>query len=424
MALPHHRHSERPQSLSWRVGTLLLFLLVCVPSPARLLLVGSPEIPTLRAALQQAHPGDTLRLLPGIYREQELTVTVPLLIEGTHSAIIDGEGKGQILQISASGTTIRGLTFRRSGLSFLRDNAAIRVEGATDCRIEQNRLEECFFGIYLAKAARCTVEGNIIAGQAQREATSGNGIHAWYCRDLVVRANVVMRHRDGIYFEFVRHSLVEHNTSENNLRYGLHFMFSDSCRYAYNLFRGNRSGVAVMYSHSILVQHNRFEYNWGSSAYGLLLKDISRSRIQHNLFLSNTTGLYMESATDNLIDSNRLQANGWALRLMASSTGNLFVANSFVANTTDLATNSSYTLNTFRANYWSRYRGYDLNRDGYGDTPFYPVNAFAILTERYPALLMLLRSFIVELLELAERIFPVLIPAAISDPTPLIAPAV
>lgn len=402
----------------------LLFTISISTALSRVLVVGSPEVPTLRAALHWAQAGDTIRLLPGIYREYELTLTVPLLLEGTHDAVLDGEGKGEILRILASGTTVRNLTIRRSGVSFLRDNAAIRVEGATDCRIENTRLEDCFFGIYLAKAARCTVSGNVILGQAQREATSGNGIHAWYCRDLFIHSNFISRHRDGIYFEFVRQSRIEQNTSEDNLRYGLHFMFSDSCHYAFNLFRRNRSGVAVMYSRSIDVLHNRFEHNWGPSAYGLLLKDISHSRIQHNLFLSNTTGLYAESATDNLIDSNRLQANGWALRLMASSTGNLFVANSFIANTTDLTSNNPHTLNTFRTNYWSRYRGYDLNRDGYGDIPFYPVNAFAILTERYPALLMLLRSFIVELLEIAERIFPVLIPTTISDPKPLMVPVV
>jgi len=406
--------------------SLLLALTVSLSPPisSRLLLVGTAHIPTVRIALQQARPGDTLRLLPGVYREHALVVGVPLLIEGSQKAILDGEGKGEILRILASGTTVRGLTLRGSGVSFLHENAAIRVEEASDCRIENNRIEDSFFGIYLAKAARCTVAHNFLFGKAEREVTSGNGIHLWYCRDILIRSNFIRRHRDGIYFEFVRNSLVDSNISEANLRYGLHFMFSDSCRYTFNLFRENRAGVAVMYTRNVFVERNRFEHNWGTSAYGLLLKDISHSRIRHNLFLSNTTGLYSESSTHNVIDSNRFLANGWAVRLMASSTDNLFHGNSFVSNTMDLTTNSTTSFNTFRANYWSRYRGYDLNRDGYGDVPFYPVSAFAILTERYPALLLLLRSFVLEIWELAERIFPVLIPSAIQDPYPLLKPVV
>ncbi|MCS6965461.1 MAG: nitrous oxide reductase family maturation protein NosD [Candidatus Kapabacteria bacterium] len=412
------RHSS-----AWHLfGCLAVVLASHTPAASERLLVGHGGFPTLQAALAQARAGDTVHILPGVYREREIDIWVPLVIEASPGATLDGEGAGEILRVRASGTVIRGLTFRRSGVSFLRENAAIRIEGAHDCRIERNRLEGCFFGIYLSKSARCVVQYNVILGTAEREATSGNGIHLWYCRDILVRGNHVVRHRDGIYFEFVRHSTVEHNVSEDNLRYGIHFMFSDSCSYRFNLFQRNSAGVAVMYSRFILMENNRFEHNWGESTFGLLLKDISQSHVRRNVFLSNTTALYLEGSNHNLVDSNRFHANGWALRLMASATGNTFIANSFVANTVDATTNSTLSFNTFRANYWDRYRGYDIDRDGYGDVPFHPVSAFGILTERFPALLLFLRSFIAELWELAEQVFPVLTPMAIVDPTPLLEP--
>lgn len=405
------------------LGIGLFLSVLSLPGWARLLTVGTGgSFATLREALARAHPGDTVRLQPGIYRERELEIHVPLLLEGLPGAVLDAEGTGEILRIHASGTTIRGLTLRRSGISFLRDNAAIRVENATDCRIEGNQLQECFFGIYLANAAHCTVVSNTIFGNARREATSGNGIHLWHCRDILIRANSIARHRDGIYFEFVRHATVDSNHSEHNLRYGLHFMFSDSCLYRANLFRRNSAGVAVMYSRTILMEQNHFEHNWGAASFGLLLKDIAHSRIRHNVFLNNTVALYMEGCTATLVDSNRFLSNGWALRLLASSVDNTLTANSFVANTIDVATNSIASANTFRHNYWSRYRGYDLDRNGHGDVPFYPVSAFALVSERYPAVLVLLRSFLVELWDLAERVFPVLTPKALVDPAPLMEP--
>jgi nitrous oxidase accessory protein len=401
----------------WR--SLLLFG-VAVPLSARVLWVGaSAEFPTVEAALRAARPGDTVRLQPGVYREWGLVVEVPIVLEGNGAAVLDAEGRGEILRVRASGVTIRGLVLRRSGVSFLRDNAAIRLDSVQDCRIERNRLEENFFGIYLARSARCTVQENSILGKAEREASAGNGIHLWYCRDILVRGNTIAGHRDGIYFEFVQRSTVEENRSERNLRYGLHFMFSDSCLYRRNRFRENRAGVAVMYSRFITMEENRFEDNWGSSVFGLLLKDIYRSRIRRNVFVHNTVGMYVEGSDHNVVDSNRFERNGWALRLMASAQHNVFRANSFVANTFDLSTNSTRSFNELRGNYWSRYRGYDLDGDGYGDVPFHPVGLFALLVERFPPVVLFLHSLLVELLELAERVFPVLTPAAIVDPQPL-----
>jgi nitrous oxidase accessory protein len=401
----------------WR--SLLLFG-VAVPLSARVLWVGaSAEFPTVEAALRAARPGDTVRLQPGVYREWGLVVEVPIVLEGNGAAVLDAEGRGEILRVRASGVTIRGLVLRRSGVSFLRDNAAIRLDSVQDCRIERNRLEENFFGIYLARSARCTVQENSILGKAEREASAGNGIHLWYCRDILVRGNTIAGHRDGIYFEFVQRSTVEENRSERNLRYGLHFMFSDSCLYRRNRFRENRAGVAVMYSRFITMEENRFEDNWGSSVFGLLLKDIYRSRIRRNVFVHNTVGMYVEGSDHNVVDSNRFERNGWALRLMASAQRNVFRANSFVANTFDLSTNSTRSFNELRGNYWSRYRGYDLDGDGYGDVPFHPVGLFALLVERFPPVVLFLHSLLVELLELAERVFPVLTPAAIVDPQPL-----
>jgi len=401
----------------WR--SLLLFG-VAVPLSARVLWVGaSAEFPTVEAALRAARPGDTVRLQPGVYREWGLVVEVPIVLEGNGAAVLDAEGGGEILRVRASGVTIRGLVLRRSGVSFLRDNAAIRLDSVQDCRVERNRLEENFFGIYLARSARCTVQENSILGKAEREASAGNGIHLWYCRDILVRGNTIAGHRDGIYFEFVQRSTVEENRSERNLRYGLHFMFSDSCLYRRNRFRENRAGVAVMYSRFITMEENRFEDNWGSSVFGLLLKDIYRSRIRRNVFVHNTVGMYVEGSDHNVVDSNRFERNGWALRLMASAQRNVFRANSFVANTFDLSTNSTRSFNELRGNYWSRYRGYDLDGDGYGDVPFHPVGLFALLVERFPPVVLFLHSLLVELLELAERVFPVLTPAAIVDPQPL-----
>ena len=51
--------------------------------------------------------------------------------------------------------------------------------------------------------------------------------------------------------------------------------------------------------------------------------------------------------------------------------------------------------------------------------PFRPVRLFALLVERYQPALILMRSSFVDLLEMAERVAPVLTPAALVDERPL-----
>jgi nitrous oxidase accessory protein len=233
---------------------------------------------------------------------------------------------------------------------------------------------------------------------------------------------VVTGHRDGLYFEFVRHATIRGTTSTENSRYGLHFMFSDSCTYRDNRFRQNGAGIAVMYTRYLTIERNRFEENQGATAYGLLLKDISDSRLENNLFRLNSVGLLAEGGGRLEVRGNRFEANGWAVKLMANSTDNRFEGNRFAGNSFDVATNSQSSYSTFRGNWWDRYQGYDLDRDGHGDVPFRPVRLFSLLITQHEPAMILLRSFFVDLLDLAERVLPVLTPEALADPAPLMEP--
>ena len=76
----------------------------------------------------------------------------------------------------------------------------------------------------------------------------------------------------------------------------------------------------------------------------------------------------------------------------------------------------------FDGNRWDEYHGYDLNRDGVGDTPFHPVRLFAYVVEQHPAALLLLRAPLVAILDAAERVLPVLTPEALVDRRPLMRP--
>jgi nitrous oxidase accessory protein len=376
-------------------------------------------VTSVKAAIAQAAPGDTVRVRAGVYREGNLLIDKPLTLAGEGEAVLDGEGRVEVVTVRADDVTVRDLVIANSGMSYTTDFAGIRAENVRNCAIVGNRLRDTFFGIYLAQVAACTVERNHILGHAVSETSSGNGIHLWSTDYVRVRDNHVEGHRDGIYLEFTRSTMVEGNVSQRNLRYGLHFMFSEGNEYTRNVFRESNAGVAVMYSKHMKMVENRFEDNWGPVAYGLLLKDVSDSEVFGNRFIRNTTGLFAEGANRLAVDGNRFERNGWAIRIMADSMGVVFAHNSFVGNAFEVATNGTRSWNALLENYWSEYRGYDLGRDGVGDVPHRPVRLFALLVERHPPALILLRSPFIELLDLAERVLPILTPRVLADHRPL-----
>lgn len=390
------------------------------PRAADTLVVVDPDGPvrTLAEAVRRAAPGARIVVRPGVYREPTVEVDRRVRIEGEEGAVLDGENERGLLLVTADDVLISGLELRNVGVSFVEDRAAIEVRGGNRCTIEGNRVENAFFGIYLARSEGCVIRDNVIVGNSRRESRSGNGIHLWYSRGVTVEGNVVRGHRDGIYFEFVEDGLVTGNRSEENLRYGLHFMFSDRCRYEENDFLRNGAGVAVMYTTGVVMRGNRFEESHGSASFGLLLKDITDSEIRGNVFRRNTVGIHAEGFDRTRVEENDFVENGRAVRLLANSEGSVFSRNNFVDNTFDVTTNSRRVHSAFRANYWDGYRGYDLGRDGTGDVEHRPVRLFALVVESTPEATVLLRSFFATLLDWTERLVPSLTPGNLVDPAP------
>ncbi|MCP9290123.1 nitrous oxide reductase family maturation protein NosD [Gracilimonas sediminicola] len=376
------------------------------------------EIPTIAEGLKLTQSYDTLHIKQGTYLEHNLVVDKPITIIGHNRPVIDGEKKGFILVITADDVTVKGLEIRNTSTSFMEDYAGILIEKTKNTLIEDIRLIDNFFGIYLAETDKAVIRNNYFSASGERETSSGNGIHLWYSKDTKIENNYVRGHRDGLYFEFVDGAYIRNNVSEDNIRYGIHFMYSDNCSYLDNTFRNNGGGVAVMYTSNVEIIGNRFEDNWGSSAYGMLLKEINRSRILDNHFENNSVGLYIEATSRNEVKGNTFKQNGWAIKLMANSTDNVFSENNFLANSFEVSTNSRRNFNEFTGNYWSQYEGYDLDRDGVGDVPHHPVRLFTILVEKQPQSLLLLRSLLIDILDAAEKVMPALTPETLIDIKP------
>ena len=373
---------------------------------------------SIKSAVAQASAGDTIIITEGLYKEGNIRIEKPLLIHGMGKAVLDGENKYEIITIVSTGVKVQRLHFQNTGYSSTKELSAIKVQNVSGVTIFDNTIENTHFAIYLEFVHHALVAGNTINSNKEGELLSGNGVHSWKSKYISIINNHITGHRDGIYFEFVDSSHIRGNICENNFRYGLHFMFSNYDEYRQNRFTDNGAGVAVMYSRNIGMYDNVFSDNWGAAAYGLLFKDISYSELKRNTIINNTTGVYLEGTTSIMMDSNLYLNNGRAIKIMANCNDNTVKNSDFLGNTFDVSTNGSLVLNQFKNNYWDKYEGYDLNRDGTGDVPYRPVSLYGMIVEKNPPTVIFMRSFMVNILDRVEKVVPSLIPELLMDDSP------
>lgn len=379
----------------------------------------SCNISTIKKAIAIAQNGDKIFIKKGIYFENNLNITQSISIYGESGTIIDGKKGGDIFHINANNFELKNLKIVNVGVSYTKDYAAVKVVKSNNFLIKNLIIDQVFFGILIEKSHYGNVIENVLSSTAKDEANSGNGIHIWHSSNMNVQKNEVFGMRDGIYFEFVTESKVHQNKSHHNIRYGLHFMFSNNDTYYNNIFKNNGAGVAVMFSKFITMYNNKFLKNWGSASYGLLLKEIYDTQIYNNLFQENTIGIKGEGCTRINYKNNTFLRNGWAIKIAGACYTNIFEKNDFLHNSLDLAYNTKINDNKFINNYWSDYTGYDLNNDGVGDIPYRPVKLFSYVVNKTPEALVLLRSLFVDIINFSEKVSPVFTPDNLIDEKPL-----
>jgi len=387
------------------------------------LTVGSfQQYSNLNFAIDQAQAGDTVLVSEGIYDCFNRVIDKPLTLISYEGAVLDGNGEGYILKVLADSVIVDGFKLVNAGRSYTKDYAAIYIFRSKYFQIRNCELVSPFFGILIEKSQQGVISTNYIHGLAQQEDDTGNGIHLWHCKRVDIIENEISRMRDGIYLEFVDSSEVSRNYAHHNIRYGLHFMFSNHDQYLENKFAYNGAGVAVMFSKFIVMRQNKFMYNWGTASYGLLLKEIYDAEVSRNLFGRNTIGIYIDGTSRIEYSANVFEGNGWGLKISGGCYANNFVSNDFLGNAFDVSYHSKMNDNTFNGNYWSSYSGYDLDTDGVGDIPYRPVKLFSYIVNQTPESIVLLRSLFIDILNFSEKVTPVFTPDNLIDNQPSMRP--
>ncbi len=388
---------------------------------------------TIGRLIRAAAPGDTIAIPAGEYREH-IRIDKPLTLlggGGEGGAILDGGGRGDIVEIAAPDVTFRGFTVRNTGIDLDKENAGIRVLAAR-ATIEDNTLSDILFGIDLREAPGSVIRNNRIGGKGLDIARRGDGIRLWRADDTLVEGNTIHDGRDAVLW-YSQGITVRGNTSLR-CRYGFHLMFSDNVVLEDNELSLNSVGIYIMYSKEVSLRRNRLIKNRGPSGYGLGLKETDLFSVEENLIVGNRVGVYLDgspftSARPGEFTRNVLAYNDIGVTFLPAVRGNQFTLNNFIDNIEQVSVSGRGEIkgNAFWkgevGNFWTDYVGYDENRDGVGDFIHESQTVFENLMDKEPKLRVLLFSPTQQAIEFVGRALPAIRPEPkFADEVPLMRP--
>ncbi|MFC4169932.1 nitrous oxide reductase family maturation protein NosD [Teichococcus aestuarii] len=431
-----------------RAGLLpALFVAAVLPAAARPLAPGED----VQAAVETAAVGEVLELLPGLHHGPVL-LDRPVTLAGREGAVLEGPGQGSIVTVTAEGAAVRGLLLRGSGSDVPgMDSAVLLRQSAKRAVVEGNRMEGNLFGVYVHGAEGAVVRGNTILGRAGgRMAEHGDGVAVWNAPGARIESNDIRFGRDGIFVKTSKQNIFTGNRLRD-LRFGVHYMYTNNSEVSGNISSGNHVGYAIMFSQRLSVRDNISE---GDRDHGLLFNYANGSTITNNWVIGQTAAtdrraedqvdrehavpvgdevsgvaptkcVFIYNANRNHFTGNRFEGCGIGVHFTAGSEGNEITGNAFIGNRTQVRYVGTRHLDWSRAgrgNYWSDNAAFDLDRDGIADAAYRPNDLVDRVLWVAPSAKILLNSPAVQVLRWAQSQFPAILPGGVVDSRPLVTP--
>ena len=395
---------------------------------------GGPQR-SISGAIASASPGDEIIVEgPGVYKEH-VVIDKPLTITGEGRPVIDGGGSGTVVTINGEGTLFQGFRITGSGSHLSAEDAGVLIENAPGTTVNDNRLDDVLFGIYVKGSKGTVVSRNVVTGKDAPLPKRGDGIRLWYSSGTKILDNHVSHVRDVVIW-WSSDTLLKGNVVEGG-RYGLHYMSSNHNRFEDNEFKNNSVGGFLMYSVDIKFFRNKFTGNRGTgTGYGVGFKDLDSVVARDNVIADNRIGIFLDNSPYlidawNEINGNIIAYNDIGVSVMPSIRRNAFVANNFTGNDEQVEVRGGGVLSgnvwskDGRGNFWSDYVGYDEDGDGVGEIPYKAESLFESLVDKNPSLRIFAYSPASKALELASKAFPVIKPVPkLTDEHPLVRPGV
>ena len=384
----------------------------------------------LQEAINNASPGDVIKLGDAVY-EGGITINKPLTIIGEgKNAHIKGSGKGTVVKIIASNVTLQNLKISGSGNDLGELDAGISCDKANNVVVTQNELTDVLFGVDFKECSSSKItENNITSKKGASLGFRGDAVRLWYSHENLVENNYIYDSRDMVAW-YASHNKFLKNKAVGS-RYSLHFMYANQNLVENNEFIGNAVGMFFMYSAGSTVRSNLVMDSDGAFGIGIGLKDVSDFTIEKNTLIYNARGVLLDNSpfqpgSTIKFYENKILHNVVGVYFHATQGTSIFENNDFIGNM-DIVANDTpgdkMALNEWRKNYFDEYESFDRDKDGYGDTPFLHLSYVDQLWHYYPNLQFFYGSSVFSVLNFLAKLAPFSEPIELlNDQTPRIKP--
>lgn len=300
------------------------------------------DFTSIQAAVNNAYPGDTILVYPGVYVENIVIDVEDLVIVSASDSPSDttvqaASGSEDIFSVTADGVGINGFCITGSISS---SNSGIHLYGVEDCRIENNELFNSHdtvqnssddytptaenvpnlnpgFGIRLDFSGNNTLSNNIVSfsnvcillrnsneNMLFNNSVSNSNYGIWVDSsiDNVLDNNAASDDKIGVYLKTSSGNTVTGSKAFNN-SWSCINLWNSNENMLYSNMASNSSNVCIILHSS---SGNNLSNNTVSySNYGIWLDSSSNSNnLSENSALYNKVGIYLKASNENVLDNN------------------------------------------------------------------------------------------------------------------------
>lgn len=341
---------------------------------------------TLRSALRTAPANTTIRVPPGTYNITGLTITRPLTLRGAgNETRIVGRGNGTVVTVNASRSavadvSISGVGHKRVGdtsnatgwasrerAAYALADSAVRFVNATDSLAAGLAIRTPANGVTLLGSDGSVVTNTTVIGNIPWR-DGYMGVLAFDSR-VVVQNSHFDGGRDGIYTHAAHGSVVRNSTMQN-LRYGVHEMYTSRMLLEGNRVRHARIGLVVMtHPDGNLVVGNTAK----ACASGVVVRG-RRNYVADNTLVDGGAGLLI-AGSESVYTGNALVHDNVGARVLSTLPDDRVTGNDFVADDRAVKLGQFGPLYVWNGNYWTNASGVDRNANGILDQGYWPTSA-------------------------------------------------